>query len=138
MKKEKAMVDYQQNRKDTTLQKVKDMIRKTKRNKTPITKTQFCKQAGVSLQYLYKYPDLMDEVNKVCIQTGRKKTTQNTDSKDTIITTLRAENKALKNKISEYERDEKYKTRYDEAMKRIKELEKQLAESYNSHLDTDF
>lgn len=138
MKKEKAMVEYQQNRKDATLQKVEDMIRKTKRNKKPITKTLFCKQAGVSLQYLYKYPDLMEEVNKVCIPTGRKKTEQNRDSKDTIITSLRAENKLLKNKLSEYEKDEKYKTKYDEAMKRIKELEKQLTESYNSHLDTDF
>ena len=138
MKKEKAMVEYQQNRKDATLQKVKDMIRKAKRNKKPITKTQFCKQAGVSVQYLYKYPNLMEEVNKVCIQTGIKKTTQNADSKDTIITSLRAENKVLKNRLSEYEKDEKYKTKYDEALKRIKELEKQLTESYNSHLDTDF
>ena len=138
MKKEKAMVEYKQNRKDATLQKVKDMIRKAKRNKKPITKTQFCKQAGVSVQYLYKYPNLMEEVNKVCIQTGRKKTTQNADSKDTIITSLRAENKVLKNRLSEYEKDEKYKTKYDEALKRIKELEKQLTESYNSHLDTDF
>ena len=138
MKKEKAMVEYQQNRKDATLQKVKDMIRKAKRNKKPITKTQFCKQAGVSVQYLYKYPNLMEEVNKVCIQTGRKKTTQNADSIDTIITSLRAENKVLKNRLSEYEKDEKYKTKYDEALKRIKELEKQLTESYNSHLDTDF
>lgn len=138
MKKEKSMVEYQQNRKDATLQKVEDMIKKTKRNKKPITKTQFCKQAGVSLQYLYKYPDLMEEVNKVCIPTGRKKTEQNIDSKDTIITSLRAENKVLKNRLSEYEKDEKYKTKYDEAMKRIKELEKQLAESYNTNLDTDF
>ena len=138
MKKEKAMIEYQQNRKDTTLQKVEDMIRKTKRNKKPITKTQFCKQAGVSIQYLYKYPDLMEEVNKVCISTGRKKIEQNSDSKDTIITSLRAENKVLKNKVTEYEKDGKYKTKYDEAMKRIKELEKQLTESYNSHLDTDF
>lgn len=138
MKKEKSMIEYQQNRKDETLKKVEDMIRKTKRNKKPITKTQFCKKAGVSLQYLYKYPDLLTEVNAVCIQTGRKKTEQNIDSKDAIITSLRAENKALKNKVTEYEKDEKYKIKYDEAMKRIKELEKQLTESYNSHLDTDF
>lgn len=138
MKKEKSMIEYQQNRKDATLKKVEDMIRKIKRNKKPVTKTQFCKQAGVSLQYLYKYPELMEEVNKVCIPTGRKKTEQNCDSKDTIITSLRAENKVLKNRLSEYEKDEKYKTKYDEAMKRIKELEKQLAESYNTHLDTDF
>lgn len=138
MKKEKSMIEYQQNRKDATLKKVEDMIRKIKRNKKPVTKTQFCKQAGVSLQYLYKYPELMEEVNKVCIPTGRKKTEQNCDSKDAIITSLRAENKVLKNRLSEYEKDEKYKTKYDEAMKRIKELEKQLAESYNTHLDTDF
>lgn len=138
MKKEKSMIEYQQNRKDATIQKVEDMLRKTKRNKKPITKTQFCKQAGVSIQYLYKYPALMEEVNKVCIPTGRKKTEQNRDSKDTIITSLRAENKALKTKLNEYEKDERYKTKYDEAMKRIKELEKQLAESYNTHLDTDF
>ena len=115
MKKEKSMIEYQQNRKDATIQKVKDMIRKTKRNKKPLTKTQFCKQAGVSLQYLYKYPDLLAEVSAVCIQTGRKKTKQNSDSKDTIITSLRAENKALKNKVTEYEKDEKYKLNYLDA-----------------------
>ena len=132
------MVEYQQNRKDITLQRVKDTIKRFKRSKKPISKTQFCKEAGISIRYLYKYPEILEEVNKVCIPTGRRKTKQTTDSKDAIITSLRAENKSLKLKLSEYEKDEKYKAKYDMAMASIKELEKQLEASYSTHLDTNF
>lgn len=137
MKKELNMLEYQQNRKDITRERVEATLKSVKRSKNTITKKEFCKKAGVSLQYLYKYPELNEEVNKYCNISGNKKK-QSVDSKDTIITTLRAENKMLKTKLAEYEKDEKYKTKYDESLIRIKELEKQLKEAYCSNLDDDF
>ncbi len=138
MKKSTAMVEFQKNRKDISRQKVENTIRKLKRSKKQISKTEFCKMAGVSLQYLYKYPELLAEIETICIPSGRRKKRQTPDSKDTIITSLRAENKSLKNKIAEYDKEEKYKIRYENAIKRIEELEKQLKEAYNSQLDMDF
>ncbi len=137
MKKELNMLEYQQNRKDATRERVEAALRSIKRSKKIITKKEFCQKAGVSLQYLYKYPELNAEVSKYCNTTGHKKK-QSVDSKDTIITTLRAENKSLKTKLAEYQKDEKYKAKYDEALIRIKELEKQLKEAYSSNLDDDF
>ena len=131
------MLEYQQNRKDATRERVEAVLKSVKRSKKPITKKEFCKKAEVSMQYLYKYPDLNAEVSKYCQTTGHKKN-QSVDSKDTIITTLRAENKMLKTKLAEYQKDEKYKAKYDEAQTRIKELEKQLKEAYCSNLDDDF
>lgn len=102
-----------------------------------MTKTDFCKKAGVSLPYLYKYPELNAEVSKYCTPTGHKEK-QSSDSKDTIITSLRAENRLLKNKLAEFEKAEKYKAKCDELSRRIKELEKQLQEAYCSSLDNGF
>ena len=126
MKKSTAMVEFQKNRKDISRQKVENTIRKLKRSKKQISKTEFCKMAGVA------------EIETICIPSGRRKKRQTPDSKDTIITSLRAENKSLKNKIAEYDKEEKYKIRYENAIKRIEELEKQLKEAYNSQLDMDF
>lgn len=137
MKKETSMVEYQKNKKDVTRARVEDMIRKIKRNKTPITKSEFCKRAEITIQYLYKYPDLNAEVNRYCKPTG-KKVVQSVDSKDSIIVALRAENKRLKEQLAEFQKDEKYKTKYDEAQNEIKKLKQQLATAYASTLDDNF
>ncbi|MCI5857867.1 MAG: hypothetical protein MR016_10985 [Agathobacter sp.] len=137
MKKSNSMVEYQKNRKNSTQERVEKTILKFKRSKKNPTKTEFCKMAEVSLQYLYKYPELNAEVDKVC-SGSTKKRKQTVESKETIITSLRAENKRLKSIIAEYEKDGKYKAKYDEALERITELEKQLENSYLENLDDNF
>lgn len=137
MKKATEMVEYQKNRKDNVRKRVEDTIAKIKRRKTPVTKTEFCKLANISIQYLYKYPDLNEEVNKYCVSTG-KKYKQSGDSKDSIINSLRSENRSLKQQLAELNNDERYKIKYEQAQERIKELELQLKNSYSSNLDMNF
>lgn len=139
MKKEKSMIEYQKNKKSATRERVEKELAKLKRRKTSTTKSEFCKAAGITLQYLYKYPDLNDEVNKYCKPTSaKKKKNQTSETKDTIIITLRAEIRTLKKQIQEQEKDEKYKEKYESAQREIKKLKMQLETAYASVLDSNF
>ena len=137
MSKSKAMVDYQKSRSESKKAKVEATLDSLKKKKKIISKTEFCKMAGCSLQFLYKYPELNNEVDKFC-NPSSKKINKNMESKDTIIMTLRAKIKMLEQENSALKKDSQYKERCEILEEKVKHLEEQLKNSYASNLDDDF
>ena len=93
--------------------------------------------AGCSLQFLYKYPELNNEVDRFC-NPSSKKINKSMESKDTIIMTLRAKIKMLEQENSALKKDSQYKERCEMIEEKVKHLEEQLKNSYASNLDDDF
>ena len=110
MSKSKAMVDYQKSRSESKKAKGEATLDSIKKKKKIISKTEFCKMAGCSLQFLYKYPELNNEVDRFC-NPSSKKINKSMESKDTIIMTLRAKIKMLEQENSALKKDSQYKER---------------------------
>lgn len=137
MSKSKAMVEYQKSRSESKKAKVEATLDSIKKKKKIISKTEFCKMAGCSLQFLYKYPELNNEVDRFC-NPSSKKINKNMESKNTIIMTLRAKIKMLEQENSALKKDSQYKERCEMLEEKVKHLEEQLKNSYASNLDDDF
>ena len=137
MNKSKAMVDYQKSRSESKRIKVESTLDSLKKKKKSISKTEFCKMAGCSLQFLYKYPSLNNEVNRFC-NPSSKKINNDVESKDTIIMALRAKIKMLEQENSALKKDNSYKERCDKLEDKVAHLEEQLKNAYSSNLDDDF
>ncbi len=108
-----------------------------KKSDSKITIASVARAANVTPNFIYTHEDLLKTVRKYTEPTGRKKI-QTTDSKDSLINTLRIENRQLKVRIKELERNDNYKIKYNELEQKYKDLENQLDASYINNLDIMF
>lgn len=76
-------------------------------------------------------------IDKYRNPTGNKKI-QTKDAKDVIISSQKSEIKDLKNKLNAISVNDNYKIKYEEALERIAQLEKELEEALKMNLDLDF
>ncbi len=122
--------------KEAALRKALDRLR---RSGHKFSITELCKEAGVSRQFLHNHEDLLELVYKYTSTTSRSGK-RNKDSVETHITLLKATIKEKDREIArvkkEYECNENYKQKYEEALFKIKELEMQLEEAYSLNLPT--
>ena len=112
--------------KEAALRKALDRLR---RSGHKFSITELCKEAGVSRQFLHNHEDLLELVYKYTSTTSRSGK-RNKDSVETHITLLKATIKEKDREIArvkkEYECNENYKQKYEDALLKIKELEMQL------------
>ena len=92
---------------------------------------------GVSRSYFYKNPEMLKLIDKYRNPTGNKKI-QTKDAKDVIISSQKAEIKDLRNKLNAISVNDNYKIKYEEALEKIAQLEKELEEALKMNLDLDF
>lgn len=122
--------------KEAALRKALDRLR---RSGHKFSITELCKEAGVSRQFLHNHEDLLELVYKYTSTTSRSGK-RNKDSVETHITLLKATIKEKDREIArvkkEYECNENYKQKYEDALLKIKELEMQLEEAYSMNLPT--
>ncbi len=118
---------------------LKKALDKLHRSGIKFSIAQLCKEAGVSRQFLHNHKDLLDLVYKYTFTTSRSGT-RNKDSIETHISmlkaTIREKDREIARVKKEYECNENYKKKYDEALLKIKELEMQLEEAYSMNLPT--
>ena len=118
---------------------VKSAINKLRKKDYKFSLTDVCREAGVSRQYLHKHPDLLELVYKYTSTTTRGGK-RNKDSTETYITILKADIREKDREIArikkEYEVNENYKAKYEDALQKIKQLEQQLEEAYSLNLPT--
>ena len=102
-----------------------------------ITLAAVCEEASVSRAYFQKNPEMLKLVDKYRNPSGTKKV-QSQDAKDTIIISLKAENRKLRNELKAIDVNDNYKIKYEESLEKIALLEKQLDEALKMNLDLDF
>lgn len=118
-------------------QRVLDAINTVRKSNKPFTLAAVCEEAEISRSYFTKHPEMMEIVNRYRKPTGRKRI-QTQDSKDTLILSLKAENKKLRNQLKAIDINDNYKQKYDDALIKIATLEKQLKQALESNIDLDF
>ena len=132
-----GLVEYNQSVKKQTEQNVIKAINKVRKSGKEFTLTAVCEKAGVSRSYFYKNPEMFKLIDKYRNPTGNKKI-QTKDAKDVIISSQKTEIKDLKNKLNAISVKDNYKIKYEEALEKIAQLEKELEEALKMNLDLDF
>lgn len=117
--------------------KVLAALNDLRKSSEDITVAKVAKTAGVSLNFIYSHEDILNTVKKYTVPSGRKKQ-QTQDSKDVIISCLRAEIKDLKKTIKEIESNENYKGKCESLEKEIDRLKDELEKAYNNNLDLTY
>lgn len=122
--------------KEAALRKALDKLR---RSGHKFSITELCKEAGVSRQFLHNHDDLLDLVYKYTSTTSRSGK-RNKDSVETHITllksTIREKDREIARLKKQFESNENFKQKYEDALLKIKELETQLEEAYSLNLPT--
>lgn len=129
-----GLKEYTEDLKRKKEQDVIKAINRLKKTGKPITLQLVCTEAKVSRSYIYKNQTLLTMINKYREPTGYKKI-QSKDAKDTLILSLKAENTKLKRELKKLQKDESYKEKYEDALKTIESLKKQLNSAYQSNLN---
>ena len=132
-----GLVEYNQSVKKQTEQNVIKAINKVRKSGKEFTLAAVCEEAGVSRSYFYKNPEMLKLIDKYRNPTGNKKI-QTKDAKDVIISSQKSEIKDLKNKLNAISVNDNYKIKYEEALEKIAQLEKELEEALKMNLDLDF
>lgn len=132
-----GLVEYNQSVKKQTEENVIKAINKVRKSGKEFTLAEVCKEAGVSRSYFYKNPEMLKLIDKYRNPTGNKKI-QTKDAKDVIISSQKSEIKDLKNKLNAISVNDNYKIKYEEALEKIAQLEKELEEALKMNLDLDF
>lgn len=132
-----GLVEYNQSVKKQTEQNVIKAINKVRKSGKEFTLAAVCEKAGVSRSYFYKNPEMLKLIDKYRNPTGNKKI-QTKDAKDVIISSQKTEIKDLKNKLNAISVNDNYKIKYEEALEKIAQLEKELEEALKMNLDLDF
>lgn len=132
-----GLVEYNQSVKKQTEQNVIKAINMVRKSDKEFTLAAVCEEAGVSRSYFYKNPEMLKLIDKYRKPTGNKKI-QTKDAKDVIISSQKAEIKDLKNKLNAISVNDNYKIKYEEALEKIAQLEKELEEALKMNLDLDF
>ena len=118
---------------------VKKALEKLRKSGKEFSIATVCREANVSRQYLHDHPDLLELVYKYT-NTSSRPGKRNKDTIETHIAllrkTIRDKDREIENMKKEYECNEKYKEKYEEALTKIKTLEKQLDEAYSMNLPT--
>lgn len=122
--------------KEAALRKALDKLR---RSGHKFSIADLCREAGVSRQFIHNHEDLLELVHKYVCTTSRSGS-RNKDSIETHISllkaTIREKDREIARVKKEYECNENYKKKYEDALQKIKELEMQLEESYSINLPT--
>lgn len=118
-------------------EKVYKALNVMRRDGDKITVAGVARVAGVTANFIYKHPELLEAVQKYASSTKRK-TVQTQDSKDVVISCLKEENKKLKQRITMLEKNEDYKKKYNEAEKEIARLKKELTINLSSRFDINY
>ena len=132
-----GLVEYNQSVKKQTEENVIKAINKVRKSGKEFTLAAVCEEAGVSRSYFYKNPEMLKLIDKYRNPTGNKKI-QTKDAKDVIISSQKAEIKDLSNKLNAISVNDNYKIKYEEALEKIAQLEKELEEALKMNLDLDF
>ena len=132
-----GLVEYNQSVKKQTEENVIKAINKVRKSGKEFTLAAVCEEAGVSRSYFYKNPEMLKLIDKYRNPTGNKKI-QTKDAKDVIISSQKAEIKDLRNKLNAISVNDNYKIKYEEALEKIAQLEKELEEALKMNLDLDF
>lgn len=132
-----GLVEYNQSVKKQTEENVIKAINKVRKSGKEFTLAEVCKEADVSRSYFYKNPEMLKLIDKYRNPTGNKKI-QSKDAKDVIISSQKAEIKDLRNKLNAISVNDNYKIKYEEALEKIAQLEKELEEALKMNLDLDF
>lgn len=132
-----GLVEYNQSVKKQTEENVIKAVNKVRKSGKEFTLAAVCEEAGVSRSYFYKNPEMLKLIDKYRNPTGNKKI-QTKDAKDVIISSQKAEIKDLKNKLNTISVNDNYKIKYEEALEKIAQLEKELEEALKMNLDLDF
>lgn len=131
---------HNQDIKEKKANDVKKAINKLKKQ-GEFTLADLCREAGVSRQYFSKNPDMRELADRYITPTGFTKN-RNVDSNDAYIKILKAENRELKKAIEKIKKDivsdNKYKEKYEQAMKEIDKLKEELKQAYRNNLPGTF
>ena len=131
-----SLNEYNKQLKEETEKKVLEAIDIVRKSDTKFTLQAVCEEAGVSRSYFSKNPHMMEVINKYRSTPFSKKKTQ--DSKDVIISSLRAEIAKLKRALKALEMNENYKEKYYKEVEKCEKLEQQIKDLLESKIDLNF
>lgn len=132
-----GLKEYGARRTEESHKKVLNAINHMRKEHISITIASVAREAGVSPNFIYTHNDLLQTIRKYSPASGRK-TIQSQDSKDALINSLKLENRALKKQISDYEKEQNYKEKYELALKKIEQLKKENENLLRSSLDLEY
>ena len=132
-----GLKEYGALRTEESRKKVLNAINRMRKNHDTITIASVAREARVSPNFIYTHNDLLKTVRKYSPASGRK-TIQSQDSKDALINSLKLEIKALNKQISDYQKNEKYKEKYETALKEIDQLKRENENLIRNNLDLEY
>jgi len=133
----KGLQEFGKIRTQTCEKKVLDALNLMVKNNEKVTISAVARKAGVTNKFIYSHIDLLSTIRRYTEPSGYKKK-QTQDSKDSLITCLRLENKNLKKQIKELESREDYRIQNEQLETEIIKLKKELDNALNMALDLKY